>query len=228
MAKLILSGGSVSGHYFIDNPRFSIGRSETNDVVLDDAGASKLHALILTVGNDQILEDQGSTNGTWVNGTQVNRHILQNNDVIRIAGFQLKYVNQRALREMDFDKTMVLETVGIGHRSLGPGFEAPGLHTAAAEARARRANFPLGVVRITQGPATGEEVVLSRVVKAFGPPGVQQAVITRRPHGYYLTHVVGRRHPKVNGRSVGAKPYALQDQDVVEIADAVLVFALKA
>ena len=58
MAKLVLSmNGTVIGNYFLEKERFSIGRKPTCDIQINDQGVSKEHAIILTVGNDQILED---------------------------------------------------------------------------------------------------------------------------------------------------------------------------
>ena len=56
MAKLVLSlNGTVLGNYFLEKDRFVIGRRPTCDIQITDQGASKEHAVILTVGNDQII-----------------------------------------------------------------------------------------------------------------------------------------------------------------------------
>lgn len=231
MAKLIVSrGDGVVGHYFVDKERFTLGRKAGNDVPLEGPGVSKEHAVILTVGNDQILEDSGSTNGTSVNGDRVTRHILQNNDLIEIADFRLKYVNQRASRDMDFDKTLMMEAPPE-FRDAAPGTAeedaGPRLTTALSAARSVKASFPLGGVKGIKGGYAGQEVVLDRVLKTFGRPGRRLAVINRRPHGYYLTHVEGKKYPRVNGRSVGVQPHLLQDGDLIEVGDDKLIFFLK-
>jgi pSer/pThr/pTyr-binding forkhead associated (FHA) protein len=48
----------------------------------------------MTILNDSFLEDLGSTNGTLVNGQPVKKHFLQNNDVVEIGKYKLKYVNE--------------------------------------------------------------------------------------------------------------------------------------
>ena len=76
------------------------------------------------------------------------------------------------------------------------------------------------------GSRAGETIELDRVVATFGRPGDQLAVIARRPHGYFITHVEGRRLPRVNRRSVGKNARALHHGDVIEVADQKLEFLL--
>lgn len=227
MAKLIVSlGNNVLGHYFVDKAVFSIGRRSDNDICLDDPAISKEHAVVTTVANDQMLEDRGSSNGTFVNEEKVAKRILQNGDVIHIGPYSLKYVNQRATSDMDFDKTLMLDALPLGIPTQGRSLQ-PQLATALSSARALKATFPLGTVKGLKGEHAGRNVELGRVLVGFGVPGDQLAVIMRRPHGYYLNHVEGRRYPKVNGKSTGADPYPLQDQDIIEIGNDKLLFSLK-
>jgi hypothetical protein len=234
MAKLVLSrGNSVLGHYFLDKDRFVIGRKSSCDIMLDDPGVSKEHALIVTLGNDQILEDPGSTNGTAVNGKKVKRHILQNNDVIGIGDFELKYVNQRASKDIDFDKTLMLAGGGApldaNTHAVSPEElkVKPQLSTAVSSARSVKASFPLGGVKGVNGALAGQEIIISRPLKTFGVEGKQTAMISRRPHGYYVTHVDGRKRPRVNGKTIGTQPHALHNNDLIEIAGEKLIFFLK-
>ena len=56
---------------------------------------------------------------------------------------------------------------------------------------------------------------------------VQVAVIARRPHGYFITHVEGAQYPVVNGQAIEAQARALADHDVIEIAGIKMEFFLK-
>ena len=78
-------------------------------------------------------------------------------------------------------------------------------------------HVPKGRVRVIAGPRAGETIALDRVIATFGKPGEELAVITRRPQGYFLTHVEGRRVPRVNARSIGMEARALRHGDVIEI-----------
>jgi pSer/pThr/pTyr-binding forkhead associated (FHA) protein len=67
--------------------------------------------MIMTILNDSFLEDLGSTNGTLVNGQPVKKHFLQNNDVVELGKYKLKYVTEATTAQAspaDFEKTMVL------------------------------------------------------------------------------------------------------------------------
>lgn len=231
MAKLIVSfEGETRGHYFLDKVRFVIGRKQDNDIALDGAGVSNIHAVILTVGNDHVLEDAESTNGVLVNGDKIARHILQNNDVIELSGYQVKYVNQRAMASMDFDKTMIMKPGQLdGEPVLGKDClsNKPQLATATLSARIVKTNFPLGGVKDMQATQPEEEILISRPLKTFGQVGVQVVMVSRRPQGYYVTHVEGKRHPRVNGKSIGSQPFLLRENDLIEAENVKLKFFMK-
>ena len=56
---------------------------------------------------------------------------------------------------------------------------------------------------------------------------MQVAVLTRRPQGYFITHVEGANRPTVNGQQIGPAPTALKDHDVIELAGVKMEFFLK-
>ncbi len=62
----------------------------------------------------------------------------------------------------------------------------------------------------------------------LGKPGVQVAVIARRPHGYFLTHVEGAKFPAVNGQLIGIQAHELKDHDIIELAGVKMEFFIKA
>ena len=231
MAKLVLSlNGSVLGNYFLEKERFSIGRKPTCDIQINDQGVSKEHALILTVGNDQILEDLASTNGTQINGQGTKRQILQNGDVIEVGRYRLKYVNQKAIPDMDFDKTLMIPAFdrtklkAAGATKLGE--DTASISTAVANARNAKTILPLGMVRGISGAMMGREIELLRAITSLGKPG-GSAIISRRPGGYFITHVVGKKYPIVNGKSIGTEAYSLDNLDQIEVGLDKLQFYLK-
>lgn len=225
MAKLVVSlDGMVEGHFFLDKERFTMGRTPTSDIFLDHPGVSNLHAVIVTMSNDHVLEDLSSTNGTVVNGEKITKHILQNNDVIELGMYQLKYINQRATSDMDFDKTMISTVAFAETDQLS---EKPLLATAVSSARSVKTSFPLGGVKYLNGERSGQDVIIDAPLKTFGESHTQAMMISRRPHGYYVTHVVGRKIPKVNGKSIGTQPVLLQDKDRVSMAEVQLEFFLQ-
>src|SRR3989338_10138266 len=109
MAKLILSmDGLVLKEIPLAKERTTIGRKPHNDIHIDNLAVSGDHAVIVTILNDSFLEDLGSTNGTFVNGAPVQKHFLQNGDVIEIGKYKMKYINEQPGKAegADFEKTM--------------------------------------------------------------------------------------------------------------------------
>jgi len=102
--------GAVVQEYPLDKERITIGRKAHNAIVIDNLAVSGEHAAIVTILNDSFLEDLNSTNGLTVNGIATKKHFLQNNDVIEIGKYKLKYLNDQASQTTaaDFEKTMIL------------------------------------------------------------------------------------------------------------------------
>src|SRR3970040_65977 len=95
MAKLILSmDGLVLKEIPLSKERTTIGRKAHNDIQIDNLAVSGEHAVIVTILNDSFMEDLGSTNGTLVNGNPVKKHFLQNNDVIELGKYKLKFIQE--------------------------------------------------------------------------------------------------------------------------------------
>jgi hypothetical protein len=87
---------------------------------------------------------------------------------------------------------------------------------------------PLGAIQLLSGGNAGKELELTKPLTTLGKPGVQVAVLTRRPQGYFITHVEGDKRPTVNGQEIGAAPHSLKDHDVIELAGVKMEFFLKA
>ena len=104
----------------------------------------------------------------------------------------------------------------------------PAAHTATAPAMpAARSGHPLGAIQIMTGGNAGKELELGKPLTTLGKPGVQVAVLTRRPQGYFITHVEGASPPTVNGQAIGTAPHALKDHDLIELAGVKMEFFLK-
>ncbi len=263
MAKLILSmDGLVLKEIPLTKERTTIGRKPHNDIQIDNLAVSGEHAVIVTILNDSFLEDLGSTNGTVVNGNPIKKHFLQNNDVIELGKYKLKFVGEAtpaaAADKADFEKTMVLRPaalraaaemkapaanpVGATAAALAPAPRTaaptaapapqpekeavkPAAPPPAAPARPAQ---PLGAIQLLSGANAGKELELTKPLTTLGKPGVQVAVLTRRPQGYFITHVEGANRPTVNGQAIGAAPHSLKDHDVIELAGVKMEFFLKA
>jgi pSer/pThr/pTyr-binding forkhead associated (FHA) protein len=69
----------------------SIGRTEENDVVIDQSNVSRHHARVVRRGDRWLLQDLGSTNGTWLGGQAVDERLLVDGDAIRIGRAQIVF-----------------------------------------------------------------------------------------------------------------------------------------
>ncbi len=63
-------------------PITTIGRNSNNDIHVNYSAVSGVHARIIQENNQFIIEDNNSTNGTYVNGKRVTRQILTDKDII--------------------------------------------------------------------------------------------------------------------------------------------------
>jgi pSer/pThr/pTyr-binding forkhead associated (FHA) protein len=261
MAKLILSlEGSVIREVPLDKERIMIGRKPSNEIQIENLAVSGEHACIVTILNDSFLEDMGSTNGTLVNGNPIKKHILQNNDVIEIGKYKLKYIAEAPAHAPaeDFEKTMILRPSARPAAAPKPANEpapaakpstppptpklmtpavsvppaAPAAKPAAQPAPVAAAAKPgdpplLAAVQILTGPSAGRELDLVKNLTTLGKPGLQVAVITRRPQGYFITHVEGAKFPIINGKMIDAQAQPLHDHDVIELAGVKMEFFIK-
>jgi hypothetical protein len=109
--------------------------------------------------------------------------------------------------------------------AAAPAPAAPPSATATAPAKPGQ---PMGAIQLLSGANAGKELELNKPLTTLGKPGVQVAVLTRRPQGYFITHVEGSSRPAVNGQQIGAAPHALKDHDVIELAGVKMEFFIKA
>jgi len=85
--RLVMSQGPRPGQTFpLDRDSISLGRDPGNDIVISDPQVSRQHARITRQGSLMVIEDLGSTNGTFVNGVRLTGpHTLVSGDVIGLG-----------------------------------------------------------------------------------------------------------------------------------------------
>ena len=122
MPKLVLSmDGLVLKEMPLGKERTTIGRKPDNDIQIDNLAISGHHAIITCITNDAFLEDQNSTNGTYLNGQPVKKNVLRNNDVIELGKYKIKFIADDAKPALS--PSEMIETA-----ALKP-FEMPGTAT---------------------------------------------------------------------------------------------------
>jgi FHA domain len=117
-----------------------------------------------------------------------------------------------------------MPTLGTSQGMPAPGTSQPqpAMGTSQPVAGGR-----VAAIQILTGANAGKEMELTKALTTLGKPGVQVAVITKRPQGYYITHVEGANFPIVNGKAVDAQAHPLNDHDVLELAGVKMEFFFK-
>lgn len=104
--QLIMRTGPTPGAAFtLEGDQLTIGRDSTNDIVINDAEISRRHARLTFQGGKFVLEDLGSTNGTFVNGQRLaGPRVLKAGEVVSF-GEQIVLVYE--VSSVDAGATMV-------------------------------------------------------------------------------------------------------------------------
>ena len=89
--RLTIIQGADAGQSYALGAQARLGRNADNEIRLNDPQASRYHALIQRQQNNYVVMDQGSGNGTYVNGQLIHRPTpLAAGDVITIGSTQFK------------------------------------------------------------------------------------------------------------------------------------------
>lgn len=97
-----------------EKKRISIGRTQDNDIVLENRGVSRKHAMIEFNDTAAVIIDNESLNGTFVNNRKIHEEVLRDDDIITIGKYALIYHKESQAgggeAAADMDGTMVLNT----------------------------------------------------------------------------------------------------------------------
>jgi pSer/pThr/pTyr-binding forkhead associated (FHA) protein len=227
MERLVLTfNKQIINRYSFNKDNLTIGRKPENDVQIDNLAVSGHHARIDRTGNDFILTDLQSTNGTFVNHKQIVSHTLKHGDNIQIGKHVLLFLAsekqeagaEEPAKEPDLDKTMILDTAK--QRELLAKQGKPGTAVPAASEKtgvlSALGGSNLGEIELTKkltriGKADTSEIRLSGMMM-----GATVATISKRPSGYTIASTGGRTKIKVNGKVIHESA-PLKDFDTIEI-----------
>ena len=210
----------------------TIGRRDNNDVVIENLAVSGHHAKIDSVGDEFVLIDLQSKNGSFVNEKIVNTHWLNDGDIINIGKHSLtfKYSGSEQIPDGGSDKiekTMIMDT--SQYRSMMKNNEP---NVSQSVIKNDEICSDCGLAFIAGG--RGKIDLCRRVTKIGKHPesdilikglwvGQTAATISKRPDGFYLSHVGGMSKPKINDKAI-KHSVILNDLDVIDIGPAKLQF----
>ena len=90
---LIARGANKGSRFLVTAEGVSVGRSASSSIFLDDVTVSRSHATISKQGNNFVLKDEGSLNGTYINNISITEHVLVSGDEFQIGKFHLLFVS---------------------------------------------------------------------------------------------------------------------------------------
>ncbi|MCU7842861.1 MAG: FHA domain-containing protein [Candidatus Thiodiazotropha sp. (ex Monitilora ramsayi)] len=225
MEKLVvITDDGPAEEFPLTEQRISVGRDETNAVCLGDKSVSRHHATLQRVFRGFSLQDEGSTNGTRVNGKPITKRFLNHGDLIEIGKYHLRYLAAEQMQEAnDSDQTVVLRPV---HQSeLQPKQEKtkPAEPAAAPKVQTKPEAIE-AKVRFLSGDQRGEEKVVDKAFFSVGHPGGDLVLINKRHTGYFLLKVGGENNPLINGNPIKAGGVELHSGDRIELGELSLEF----
>jgi pSer/pThr/pTyr-binding forkhead associated (FHA) protein len=223
----------------LNKQTISIGRTPSNDIVIDNPSVSQVHAKVTYAKGQFIVEDNKSMNGTFVNGKKITKYILKDKDEIKIG---------KHILELSIDKN----SVDIGDESTQDFYDPPALDAGGTvildtkhhrELLQQNLNGNSGVfskipkIRVLDGIKTNKDYVLSEDTIRIGTGKKclvklqgflitgKQAIITKTYSGYTIKHTGGWRPTKVNGRAIIEVP--LGNNDIIQVGRNRLQFIIE-
>lgn len=89
---VVRKGPEVGEKFFLDRPSLTIGRDPAADIFLNDITVSRSHATLTVTDGLVSVADEGSLNGTYVNGVSVDEAPLAHGDALQIGRFQMIFL----------------------------------------------------------------------------------------------------------------------------------------
>jgi pSer/pThr/pTyr-binding forkhead associated (FHA) protein len=227
----------------LERDRVSIGRGAANDVCLPYPPVSGEHAVVVPVTAGAVIEDLGSTNGTFVNGKRVPRQFLHDGDRIDIGRQKLVYLSamnavaKPPARDLPLGETDVTDSddpTRLADAVADCASLASSSNEAAQSSRAPMIDAsdesePIALfgpmLSVVTGPNAGRRLVLTKEETIVGRVGVQVVAVHKVEEGFRLLAIEGAEPPKVNGLPLPADGQILKSGDAIDLALAQLEFS---
>ncbi|MFN7131826.1 MAG: FHA domain-containing protein [Myxococcales bacterium] len=160
----ITEGKDIGREFTFDQPEVSIGRTTENDVVLYDPGVSRKHAVIRNDGGRFLVQDQGSANGTQINGAPIVEEELKTGDLLTVGPVVFSFEAAAA----DEGSTRILDAAALA--ALAPKKPAPKPAAGESAALAKRTQaLPAARPAAGKAPLAGRSPSSKPVPAAKGP-----------------------------------------------------------
>ena len=228
---LLFIGEKQIATFSLAKGELTIGRNPANDIVIDNMGVSRRHAVIKWSGDRATVEDLGSANGTFVNGQKVTSHELKDGDDILVLKHRLVFRVSKEAAALKAgiaadagQKTMFIDPALIAQAAAGK----PAGRPEAATPKLRpclilpdRKKMALEAEEITLGSSADCTIQFAGMFVAK----LHARIVPEKEGQFKIIHVAGLAGTRVNGEKVGER--VLKHGDEIEISKQRLLFRLE-
>ena len=224
---LTISGEELQNLVF-DQDIVTIGRDANCDIVIDNLGASRVHAEIERLGKLYFLRDRMSKTGTFVKGKRIEEYVLNTGDEFFLAKHSLYFHKlDESARNMQSQKKVqsnpkaikhMARTMAVDFRHLAQKQEVAPAYLHIAETTKR---IPVNQNAFFFGKSENCDVQTGGFMI-----GERHAVLVHEKKGFFLHHIGLFKPPIVNKKKV--ETIKLKDGDVVKIGNMKFIFAIAA
>src|SRR6266481_5248422 len=97
MAKLVLLSAGMTGRtHELKVDKTTIGRVEDNTFQIAEPSVSSHHCELFLRGNEVVVKDLNSTNGTYINGEKVSEAVLKPGQILRLGMIEMRLETEEA------------------------------------------------------------------------------------------------------------------------------------
>lgn len=221
---------AVSGEHAvittIGNDSFLEDMNSTNGTLVNHKPVKKhvlQHNDVIEFGKYQLIYINPTQTKTPTNQGGFENTVAMRPAKLKLAAPEASEIVEQALATPEVSE--IIEQVPATPEVVNAALEGAEPTSPARVASAEN-NPKVGRLEMLNGANSGRSLALNKALTTLGTPGAQVAVITKRPQGYFITHVEGNHLPLVNGQKIGLQAHALSDLDEIEMAGLKMQFSL--
>ena len=208
-----------------EKKRVSIGRTNDNDIVLENRGVSRKHAMIEFNNNAAVIIDNESLNGTFVNNRKITEEVLRDQDIITIGKYSLTYnreTTRTAEEKTNMDGTMVLNTKKQKEMLENDLMEREIVARYGGSVLLGEENTEFSEFKLDREVTTiGSAKFVHIRAKGFFLSSIQ-AKIVQESNGYSLINLGRTGKTKVNGEEIARA--VLKNGDIISVGKSIFKF----
>ncbi|MFQ5606758.1 MAG: FHA domain-containing protein [Candidatus Zixiibacteriota bacterium] len=227
MAEIIVKyEDKVIERVVVDKRRVSIGRTKENDIVLENRGVSRKHAMIEFNDSGAVIIDNESLNGIFLNDRRISEESLRDSDEITIGKYSLVFHAQET-EDIDsdaagYDGTMILNTKKQKQRIRRDARDKETVRVAGGTALVGEANTDFREFLLEREVTTiGKAKFVHIKAKGMFLSGIQ-AKIVKEGAVFSLVNIGRKGKTRVNGEAVDKG--LLRNGDLVQVGKSIFRF----